>query len=513
MKNIVYLFAIVILFASCKKTPTPAPAVPVLASITTTAASAITSTTATSGGNISSDGGANITARGVCWNSSAGPTVANSKTTDGTGTGSFASSVTGLTAGTTYYARAYATNSAGTAYGNEITFSAGTGLATITTTAASAITATMATSGGNITSDGGAAITERGICLNTSTNPTTSNTKVVSGSGIGSFVSNMTGLVPGTAYYVRAYAINNIGTVYGNEITITTGATLPTIITTAISAITQTTATSGGNITSDGGAAITVRGVCWNTSTGPTIANSKTTDGTGTGSFASSVTGLTAGTIYYIRAYATNSAGTAYGNELSFTTTSSIPSVTICTQVWMLNNLAVTTYRNGDPIPQVTDPAAWVALTTGAWCYYNNDPAMGAIYGKLYNWHAVNDPRGLAPTGWHVPTDAEFVTLSTCLGGFTGAGGKMKEIGTTHWLTPNTGATNSSGFTGLPGGVRAENGGPFVGIGEEGRWWSATGTGGGGGSAIGYSLIYNSSNFFYFGNWSHVGYSVRCIKD
>ena len=107
-----------------------------------------------------------------------------------------------------------------------------------------------------------------------------------------------------------------------------------------------------------------------------------------------------------------------------------IPSITICNQVWMLKNLDVSTYRNGDPIPQVTDPTTWVGLTTGAWCYYNNDPANGAIYGKLYNWYAVNDPRGLAPTGWHVPSDAEWTELSTCLDAISptgNVGGKMKE--------------------------------------------------------------------------------------
>ena len=121
----------------------------------------------------------------------------------------------------------------------------------------------------------------------------------------------------------------------------------------------------------------------------------------------------------------------------------------------MDKNLDVDRYRNGDPIPKVTDPTAWVALTTGAYCYYNNDSATyAATYGKLYNWYAVNDPRGLAPAGWHIPSDAEWATIETCLGGASVAGGEMKETGTIHWQSPNTGATNSSGFTGLPGGYR-----------------------------------------------------------
>ena len=145
---------------------------------------------------------------------------------------------------------------------------------------------------------------------------------------------------------------------------------------------------------------------------------------------------------------------------------------TICDQDWMVKNLDVSTYRNGDQIPEVTDPSAWAGLTTGAWCYYNNDPANGTVYGKLYNWYAVNDSRGLAPAGWHVPTDAEWTTLSDCLGGEAVAGGAMKETGTTHWLL-NTDATNSSGFTGLPGGLRFSDG-AFIDVSFDGFLWSSS---------------------------------------
>lgn len=150
------------------------------------------------------------------------------------------------------------------------------------------------------------------------------------------------------------------------------------------------------------------------------------------------------------------------------------PSITICNQVWALKNLDVTRYRNGDLIPQVTDVAQWASLTTGAWCWYNNDSSTYAsTYGKLYNWYAVNDPRGLAPQGWHISSDPEWSsTLSNCLGGSTIAGGKMKEMGTSHWLSPNTGANNSSGFTGLPGGSR-NDAGSFSNINSNGYWWSS----------------------------------------
>lgn len=130
--------------------------------------------------------------------------------------------------------------------------------------------------------------------------------------------------------------------------------------------------------------------------------------------------------------------------------------VKIGNQVWMAENLNTSHYLNGDSIPQVQDKAEWVALTTGAWCYYQNDAENGKTYGKLYNWYAVNDPRGLAPEGWHIPTDAEWIALIDYLGGTNVAGGKMKQIGTVHWISPNLGATNESGFSALPGGLWVE---------------------------------------------------------
>ncbi len=336
------------------------------------------------------------------------------------------------------------------------------------------------------------------------------------------------GLTSNSTYTYRVYAYNSAGNSlqYSNEVTITTNrsASLSSLTTTAVSSISTTSAMSGGNITSDGGSNITARGVCWSTSANPTIAlSTKTVDGTGTGIFTSSMTGLTPNTTYHVRAYATNSVGTAYGSDIEFTTinVTNLPSVTICNQIWTTNNLDVTTYRNGDAIPQVTDSTAWANLTTGAWCYYNNDAANGPIYGKLYNWYAVNDPRGLAPQGWHVPSDAEWNKLVKCIDpsadttcqGCTQsatAGGAMKETGTSHWLSPNTGATNSSGFAGLPGGGRSSDG-PFFNIANEGLWWSSTEFSAEG--ALSRSLYYQISSVFIGGNNKPNGYSVRCLRD
>lgn len=156
--------------------------------------------------------------------------------------------------------------------------------------------------------------------------------------------------------------------------------------------------------------------------------------------------------------------------------------VIIGSQEWVSENLNVSKYNDGTIIPQVTDPAAWANLTTGAWCYYDNDPANGLIYGRLYNYYAVagihdtiasTPNKVLAPIGFHVPTDTNWTTLSDYLGGFNVAGGQLKEIGTAHWMSPNTGATNSSGFTGLSDGFRGVNG-FFVGMGLYANWWSST---------------------------------------
>jgi uncharacterized protein (TIGR02145 family) len=292
--------------------------------------------------------------------------------------------------------------------------------------------------------------------------------------------------------------------------------TVPVLTTSAVSNITQTTASCGGSITSDGGSAVIARGVCWSAGTTPTIADNKTTDGTGTGSFTSAITGLILNNTYYVRAYATNSAGTGYGSALSFIAAVTdidgnvYHTVTIGTQEWMVENLKVTKYRNGNPIPNVSDGAEWNKLTTGACCDYDNTASYSTTYGKLYNWYAVDDSRNIAPTGWHVATDAEWTILATYLGGDNIAGGKLKETGFTHWRDPNTGATNESGFTALPAGTRFVNG-MFSGKDNNCGWWSATE--GDLTSAWSRNLSYNASNINRSYGGKIGGLSVRCLRD
>ncbi len=186
--------------------------------------------------------------------------------------------------------------------------------------------------------------------------------------------------------------------------------------------------------------------------------------------------------------------------------------ITIGTQTWMAENLRTTKYRNGDPVPNVPDSATWHNLTTGAYCNYYNDAGNVATYGRIYNWYTVSDPRKITPAGWHVPTIDEWHALYDFLGGDSVAGGKLKETGTTHWQSPNAGATNETGFTALPGGMRPFVPGwrDFIGIGYEGFWWSSTETV--------YEILNTQIYSIYSGvSWGgsdkNRGHSIRCIRD
>jgi uncharacterized protein (TIGR02145 family) len=183
-------------------------------------------------------------------------------------------------------------------------------------------------------------------------------------------------------------------------------------------------------------------------------------------------------------------------------------SVTIGTQTWMIKNLDVDHYLNGDPIPEVKNASEWSNLSSGAWCYYSNDPVIGKVYGKLYNWYALNDPRGLAPKGWHIPKDVEWKTLLTFLSEDV-AGAKMKEVGTSHWISPNQGATNESGFSALPSGWRNYDG-PFYYLGSYCNLWSANENS----SYAWYCalyFVYPKANLFT--GSKNYGFSIRCLKD
>jgi uncharacterized protein (TIGR02145 family) len=506
--------------------------------LTTATVTNITYTTAEGGGTVTSNGGASVTARGVCWSTTEPPTVADDTTHDGTGTGSFTSLITGLTPNTTYYIRAYATNEVGTGYGTQISFTTeALEMPTVSTAEVTNITYTSAQSGGEVISDGGDPVTARGVCWSTAELPTIHDDTTNDGTGTGSFVSSMTGLTPGSDYYVRAYAINTVDTGYGSQIMFSTPALpLPTVTTASISGITETSADCGGTVVDDGGQAVTARGVVWSSSGTPTIDDNDgfTDDGGGTGSFTSSITGLTLDTEYYVRAYATTINGTGYGEIKYFKTDdgtgfgtvtdydgNTYQTVKIGGQWWMGEELRVTHYRNGEAIANVIDNAAWDVLTTGAYCSFNNDDNYIADYGVLYNWYAVNDERELAPEGWHIPSDAEWKVLESYLGMDAGEldntswrgtdeGGKLKETGTTHWNSPNLGATNETGFTARAGGKRWHDG-SFSSLMDDSNYWTST-------SALSSNGWFRSMNYnretINRGNVNRqVGFSVRCVRD
>ena len=185
--------------------------------------------------------------------------------------------------------------------------------------------------------------------------------------------------------------------------------------------------------------------------------------------------------------------------------------VRIGSQLWMVENLKTTHYRNGDLIPNVINDTLWGKKTTGAYCNYSNDVEYSIIYGRLYNWYAVNDNRNICPEGWHVPTDAEWTLLENYLGGNIIAGGKMKETGIAHWVSPNTGATNESGFTALPGAGRYRDG-TFTEIGYFGNWWSSS-IDNKMPYAIYRNLTYYDAGIYWGGSNMADGFSIRCLRD
>jgi uncharacterized protein (TIGR02145 family) len=306
---------------------------------------------------------------------------------------------------------------------------------------------------------------------------------------------------------------------------------LPEVSTYAINQITQNTATVVVNVTSDGGSFVTTRGICLSTSPNPTVDDNNISAGTGTGAFRSSLTGLTSNTTYYVRAYATNFSGTVYSNQLIFKTfTGTVTdvdgntyfTVTIGTQLWMAENLTTTKYNNNTSIPQVTNNNSWAGLTTPGYCWYNNDPTeYKPLYGALYNWYALDDAtnggRNVCPTGWVVPTDTEWTTLTDYLinngYGYEGASTDIAKSMASTWSwnmstmpgTPGNSEeyNNSSCFSAPPGGYRNING-SFDNYCVKGYWWTT--------SDSWYRNMSFDYSKVYRGQWGKThGFSVRCI--
>lgn len=300
---------------------------------------------------------------------------------------------------------------------------------------------------------------------------------------------------------------------------------LPLVTTLPLGAFTATTAELGGIVDVNGGTVITHRGVAWSTSPNPTTADNVTNDGMGSGTFESQLDGLSPDSMYYARAYAVNNAGTAYGNEIMFQVTNdpylpgegvtdvdgnTYPTILVSSgHEWMAENLRVQRYANGDTIQHITGSLEWSLTEDGAWCEYNNNPSNGDVFGKLYNGWAVEDQRNVCPIGWHVPTESEWLELTDANGGLSNGGGALKKTGIDIWLDPNTGATNSSGFTALPGGKRLGGGG-FQEVFGSGYWWSSTGNS----ATLVNRILYYTSNGVWTGSSSKLeGQAIRCVKD
>ena len=294
----------------------------------------------------------------------------------------------------------------------------------------------------------------------------------------------------------------------------------PVLVTFPVLYISQQSVSCEGAVIDDGGADVTERGICWGLSQNPTTSNNKNTCGSGTGSFSCTINGLLVNTQYYLRSYAINSAGIGYGPQITFRTWNAevvtdidgntYHTVTIGAQVWLVENLKVTKYRNGDQIPEVTDYDQWGLLTSGGYCNYENNQGNGAIYGRLYNWYTINDSRNIAPDGWRVASDEDWWALSDFLGGEIMAGGKLKEAGLSHWKEPNAGATNETGFSALPGGHR-DYAGIFDYIQWGGGWW--TSTEGNPNDAYVRYVDYGAYDLWRSLEDKRYGRSVRCIKE
>lgn len=622
--------------------------------VTTLAISQITSVSAHSGGNVTSDGNAPVVTRGIVWHTESDPSLEThlGKTTDGEGTGEFTSELSDLEPGTTYYVRAWATNSEGTAYGAEIDFTTAIELAGITTKEILNITATSAETGGEVTSDGGAEIIEKGVVWHTQEGPDTENYtgKSQHGEGMGSFTSQMEELTPGTDYFVRAYAINNEGIAYGNEITFTTLAVLatvetgdatvisadsamvtgtvlydggaevslkgiiwaehdepnldshdgiweeaggvgdieayltdlspeteyfarafatnsvgtaygdvvsfttpsivsvPTVITHEVTSIMHNRATAGGNVTESGGAPVTERGVVYSVHPNPTTLDSLIKSRRGLGEYIALITNLEPETTYYVKAYAINSAGTAYGEEVEFTTASTFgqpcpgaPTVTdiegnvyntvlIGDQCWLKEDLRTITYNDGNPIAAALDGEEWAENTSGAYTWLDGQESEGELYGVIYNWYAV-DTEKLCPVGWWVPTDSDWqemlnyvidniqnateenVTsfLKSCRQEDSPLGGECNTNEHPRWDTdPEHYGNNQTGFSALPGGSRNYTGNYYYGRGMISYWWTSTQLDAT--TAWHYRFRFDESHYHRIHYAKGNGYMVRCIR-
>ena len=291
-----------------------------LPTVITVPVTQITANSAVGGGNVIDEGASSVIERGICWSTNPEPSIDNYHGNNGIGSGNYSVNMNGLTSGTPYYVRAYAKNLYGLVYGEVVSFTPTDGLPVVETTDVTNITSNSAVCGGNVREEGASSVIRRGVCWSISHNPTTQDHDIPNGTGLGEYSCNITGMSSNTDYYVRAYATNAVGTAYGAEKTIPTLQGKPTVTTAAVTDFTYNTATVVGEVTNDGGATVTESGFCWSTSQNPTMEDSHIEAGQGLGVFSAQLPNLHSDTRYYVKAYAVNNNGIAYGNQVDFTT-------------------------------------------------------------------------------------------------------------------------------------------------------------------------------------------------
>jgi len=510
--------------------------------VSTADISEIAGTSATGGGNVTDDGGVDVTARGVVWGDATGPTLENNTgfTEDGTGTGEFTSNLTNLTANTTYYVKAYATNSQGTAYGEEKSFTTA-GLPTVVTGIVQNITNNSAECiNNNVTDDGGETVTARGLVWGTMFDPTLENKEGfrLEGSGTGTFSATMISLTRVTDYYVRAYATNSAGTAYGDALLFKTLPDPPVVTTTVISDIKAHTAFGGAVVTDDGGADAVWTGIIWSTSPNPDIVNYEGYSGGYGSPFDVVLSGLIELSTYYVRAFATNDNGITYvyGEQRTFATEQfSVQQATftdsrdgkvyltvnVYDQIWLAQNLAYLP----EVCPSDTDCGYWVYDYQGTDVSAAKATANYTTYGVLYDWEMA---KTACPTGWHLPSTDEWslfemnigMSYNDAYGGNvqrgTDEGDKIKETGSANWGINNTG-TNLVGFNAVPGGMRDLLDNTFKFLGNNCNFWTSS-TWGTPELHIYYRNLSNQSPLIYKVSYSQdpykrLGFSVRCVQD
>ncbi|MBL7906174.1 MAG: hypothetical protein JNL22_14210 [Bacteroidales bacterium] len=499
--------------------------------VTTANTSNTTTNSSTGGGNVTNAGNATVTARGVCWNTTGNPTLQNCLgfTTDGQGTGTFTSNISNLTDGVKYYVKAYATNSKGTGYGNQVDFTTlPITVPSVNTSSITNQTINSAIGGGNVTNSGNATVTARGVCWNTTGNPTLKNCVgfTPDGQGTGSFTSSITNLNAGTKYYVKAYATNSKGTGYGDQVDFTTlSITVPSVITSSITNQTTNSATGGGNVINSGNASVTARGVCWNTTGNPTLQNciSFTSDGNGTGSFTSNINGLNESTTYFVKAYATNSEGSAYGNQETFTTVSSCGTILNVTHTAGTIAPVTKTVNYGTVLTDLTGSnKCWITRNLGAdqqptsatnssetqagWYWQFNkkrgfkhdgstrtpSTAWVTSINEDFDWQAANDPCSLLlGNDWRLPTKTELESTDASGGwdSYNDSFFSVLKIHAAGYLSSSDGSLTSRGLNG--------------------RYWSNNQSN----TGNGWYLNIGSSYCILSNVNKSVALPVRCLKD